>query len=49
MFSKVKWYLWQLFPMTYRSHYTDVGTGRKMFCVWKMWLGRSYAIERSFL
>ena len=37
------WKLKQLLPLTYRSIYTE--EGRTHFCVWKMWLGRCYAID----
>lgn len=43
----MKWFLKQLFPLTYRSHYRE--SGKKVFCVWKMWLGRCYAIEKFFI
>lgn len=41
----------QLVPRTYRTTYgADVTpenpTGTPTFCVWKMWLGRSYKIDR---
>ena len=38
------WYLRQLLPLTYRSHYRDA-QGNKRFSVWKMWMGHAYAIE----
>lgn len=34
------WYLRQLLPLTYRSHYTHDGI--KMFSVWNMWMGKVY-------
>lgn len=38
-----KWYLKQLFPLTYRSHY---GKGEEQyFCVWKQWFNIPYKIE----
>jgi hypothetical protein len=40
----VKWYLRQLLPLTYRTHYWDEDEKRH-FCVWKMWLGRCYKID----
>lgn len=38
------WYLKQLLPLTYRSHYRDLND-RKHFCVWKMLLGKCYRVE----
>lgn len=43
MFRKIKWYLKQLLPLTYRSHYKRAG--KDYFCVWKMWFGRCYKME----
>jgi len=42
--SKLRWYLWQLFPCTYRTFYGDEH-GRIHFAVWKMWLGRCYRVN----
>ena len=39
----MKWYLEQLIPLTYRSHYKS--DGKSFFCVWKMWLGKCFNIE----
>lgn len=39
----MKWYLKQLLPLTYRTHYEE--DGLKHFVVWKMWFGRSYDID----
>jgi hypothetical protein len=39
--NKLRWYLWQLFPCTYRAYYGDMA-GRVHFTVWKMWFGRCY-------
>lgn len=41
--QKVVWYLKQLLPLTYRSHYSDA-EGRH-FCVWRMWMGRCFEID----
>lgn len=41
--SKLVWYIKQLFPLTYRSHYGE--KGQEKFCVWKQWFGRPYKIE----
>jgi len=38
------WYVKQLLPLTYRSHYSDV-SGDKHFAVWKMWFGKVYQYE----
>ena len=43
--GRIKWYFEQLLPLTYRTHYTNSDSQKKHFCVWKMWLGRSYKIE----
>jgi hypothetical protein len=43
MLSKLVWGLKQLFPLTYRSHYTE--KGKKHFVVWNMWFGRCFNIE----
>ena len=37
------WYLKQLLPLTYRSHY--MSGGNKHFAVWRMWFGRVFAYE----
>ena len=42
--NKTIWYLKQLFPLTYRSHYGD-SDGRKHFTVWCMWFGRCFDVE----
>ena len=39
----MKWYLKQLFPLTYRSRYSN-GEG-KHFAVWKMWFGKVYKYD----
>lgn len=39
----MKYYLKQLLPFTYRSHYKEAG--KKMFTVWNMWLGKCFNIE----
>lgn len=45
LIRKAQWGLRQLLPLTYRSHYGEADTDRRHFCVWKMWLGRVYAME----
>jgi len=40
-FHNLAWYVKQLFPLTYRSHYGDE-KGNRYFYVWKMWLGKVY-------
>lgn len=42
--NKLFWYLKQLFPLTYRSHYSDA-IGERRFAVWKMWFGKVYQYE----
>ena len=34
------WYIKQLFPLTYFSHYKE--DGKEYVSVWKMWFGRCY-------
>lgn len=46
--TKLTWHLRQLLPLTYRTRYRDAG-GRSWFCVWRMWLGRCYAVEHLAL
>lgn len=41
--GKLTWYLRQLLPLTYRTTYTH--DGERHFCVWRMWLGRSFDID----
>ena len=41
--GKLIWYLRQLLPLSYRAHYT--ASGQRHFCVWRMWLGRSFDID----
>ena len=41
--EKIKWGLKQLFPLTYRSHYSCGGD--QHFAVWKMWGGKVYDHE----
>ena len=45
--GKVKWYIKQLLPLTYRTIYTEEGL--KYFCVWNMWFGRSYNIDKYII
>lgn len=42
--GKITWYLKQLLPLTYRTRYKE--NGKQMFTVWKMWLGKSYNIDK---
>lgn len=37
------WFLKQLLPLTYRTRY-GIG-GEQHFVVWRMWLGRCFAID----
>ena len=41
---KLEWYLRQLLPLTYRSHYRT-SDGTKQFDVWNMWFGRVFNHE----
>lgn len=41
---RLEWIVRQLLPLTYRSHYRDA-EGRQRFAVWRMWLGRCFAVE----
>jgi hypothetical protein len=41
--GKITWYVKQLFPLTYRSRFTE--NGRSHFCVWRMWLGHCFNID----
>lgn len=40
----MRWYLKQLLPLTYRSHYV-ADDRRHHFVVWRMWLGSRFDIE----
>ena len=42
--KKIIWSLKQLLPFTYFSEYTT--EGRREVAIWKMWMGRSYSINR---
>lgn len=42
--NKIRWYLRQLLPLTYRSHYREAD-GTHHFAVWKMWLGKVFCHE----
>jgi hypothetical protein len=41
---KIKWFLKQLLPLTYRTHY-KLG-GKPTFCVWQMWFGKCFNIDQ---
>lgn len=41
--NRIKWYVKQLLPLSYRSHYMH--GEKKMFCVWNMFFGKCYNIE----
>jgi len=47
MLSKIEWYIRQLFPLTYRSHFhIDTPYGNQhYFAVWNMWFGRVWNME----
>jgi len=40
----MKWFLKQLLPLTYRSKYKE--NNKNMFCVWNMWFGKCFNIEK---
>ena len=40
-----KWYVRQILPLTYRSHYVEMN-GKKYFTVWRMWFGRCFDIDK---
>lgn len=42
------WYLKQLLPLTYRSHFEDIN-GNKHFVVWNMWFGRCFNVEDAIV
>jgi hypothetical protein len=42
---RLKWAIKQLFPLTYKSRFTEMGTGIERLCVWRMWFGRCYNVE----
>ena len=42
--ARLIWSLKQLFPFTYRTNYGDE-SGQRHFVVWRMWLGRCFAID----
>jgi hypothetical protein len=41
---KLIWILRQSIPLTYRTHYRTAD-GQRWFCVWRMWMGRCFAVE----
>lgn len=40
--QKLRWYLRQLLPLTYRTHYTETDRGLRHFAVWRMWFGHVF-------
>ena len=44
---KIKWFLKQLFPLTYKSKY-EIG-GKPVISVWKMHFGKVYQHERYLI
>lgn len=42
--DRITWHLRQLLPLRYESTYTE--DGDRWLCVWRMWLGRSFAVRR---
>ena len=41
--NRVKWYLKQLLPLTYRTEFAE--GGKRKVAVWNMWFGRCYNID----
>lgn len=46
--ERIRWYLKQLLPLRYLSHYHDAD-GRLHFCDWRMWFGRCFAVDDRVL
>ena len=44
MKKKLNWYIRQLLPLTYRSHYRD-SDNQYHFSVWNMWFGKVFNHE----
>jgi hypothetical protein len=44
MFERIKWYIKQILPLTYRTKYR-CSEGHQHYTVWNMWLGRSYNMD----
>ena len=40
--SRLVWMLRQLFPLTYRTTYTQ--DGERRFAIWRMWFGRCFDV-----
>ena len=44
--ERLKWYLKQLFPLTYVATYSVSGKWRRRkLCVWNMWFGRCFNVR----
>ena len=41
--QKIKWYIKQMLPLTYRGVY--IAEGKNRFSVFKMWFGKCYNID----
>ncbi len=41
MYERIKWYVKQILPLTYRTKWRDEN-GILHFCVWNMWFGHIY-------
>jgi hypothetical protein len=41
--ERIKWYVKQTIPLTYRTTYRENGV--KHFTVWRMWFGRCFAVD----
>jgi hypothetical protein len=44
LLAKLRWRLRQLLPLVYRTYYAD-SAGCVHFVVWRMWLGRCFAVD----
>ena len=44
--ERLKWYLKQLFPLTYVATYSVPGEWhRRKLCIWRMWFGRCFNVR----
>ena len=42
--EKLKWFIKQLLPLTYRAKYEE--NNKKYFSVWIMWFGKTYRHDK---
>ena len=45
--NSMLWYVKQLLPLTYRSHYEE--KGKPVFHVWQMWFGVCFNQEKYYI